>query len=279
MLDNLTHRWLKIPYTLHTHTAHATKKPVATVLFIHGIGSTGSAWDEVIHRLPNNVRVVSIDLLGFGKSPNPKWARYNAKTQARSVLATYFKLRLMTPVIVVGHSLGSLVAIEMAKRYPLLIKSMILCSPPLYEVSATGKAINLKTDVLLRQLYKTAQNRPEEFLKLSAVAMKFELVNKSFNVTADNVDSYMAALESMIINQTSLDDARNIKVPTTIIRGTLDPFVVASNLKKLAKNNNKIQLKTIIAGHEVKGRYIRPVVAVINDHIRQASKTNSDEDA
>lgn len=270
MLDTLTHRWLKIPYSLNVHAVHSPKKPVATVLFIHGIGNNGSAWDDVIAQLPKNIRIVSIDLLGFGNSPSPSWALYSAKTQARSVLATYLKLRITTPVIVVGHSLGSLVAIEMAKRYPLLIKSMILCSPPLYRVSDAGRAISLKSDTLLRQLYKTAQSRPEEFLKLSAIAMKFELVNKSFNVTIDNVDSYMSALESMIINQTSLDDARKITVPTTIIRGTLDPFVVASNLRRLAKENDNIKLKSIIAGHEVKGRFVKPVVDVVKEHLNKS---------
>lgn len=271
MLDTVTHRWLRIPYALNVHYIRSPKKPVATVLFIHGIGNTGAAWDEVIHQLPSNVRVISIDLLGFGDSPSPKWAVYDAKSQANSVLATFLKLRILTPVIVVGHSLGALVAIEMAKRYPLLIKSMVLCSPPLYEVSDAGKAIRLKSDELLRQLYRTAQSRPEDFLKLSAIAMKFELVNKSFNVTPENVESYMAALESMIINQTSLNDAKKITVPTTLIRGTLDPFVVASNLKKVAKQNSKVTLKSVIAGHEVKGRLIKPVVDVIKEHLEEVN--------
>lgn len=270
MLDTLTHRLLRIPYSLHVRSIRKPKKPVATVLFIHGIGNTGAAWDSVIAKLPKNVRIVSIDLLGFGESPNPSWAMYNAKTQARSVLATYLKLRIMTPVIIVGHSLGSLVAIEMAKRYPLLIKSMILCSPPLYESVDATKASRLKTEKILRQLFKAAQNRPEDFLRLSAIAMKFKLINKSFNVTSDNVSTYMATLESMIINQTSLDDARKVAIPTTIIRGTLDPFVVASNLKKLAKENKNIKLNTIIAGHEVKGRFIKPVISVIQKHLNNA---------
>jgi cis-3-alkyl-4-acyloxetan-2-one decarboxylase len=268
MIDAITHRWLKVPYTLHVRFVRKPKKPKATVLFIHGIGNTGAAWDEVIERLPNDIRVVSIDLLGFGDSPSPKWALYSAKSQARSVLATYVKLRIMTPVIVVGHSLGSLVAIEMAKRYPLLIKSMILCSPPLYQLSDAGRKLKIKPEIILRKLYQSAQKRPDDFLKISAVAMKYELMNKSFNVTANNVDSYMATLESMIINQTSLDDAMQLKVPTTIIRGTLDPFVVKSNLKSLTKSNKNIHLKSIIAGHEVKGRFVKPVVETILDHLK-----------
>lgn len=262
MLDTLTHRWLKIPYTLNVTHIQRPKKPRATVLFIHGIGNSGSAWDEVINGLPEDIRVLSIDLLGFGASPRPDWAVYNAKTQARSVLATYFKLGIASPVVIVGHSLGSLVAIEIAKRYPLLVKSLILCSPPLY-TSVEKTSLLPSSDLLLKQLYKSAYDRPDEFVKLSAIAMRYELINKSFNVTADNVDSYMATLEAMIINQTSLQDAKTIKVPTTIIRGTLDPLIVAKNLKELARVNGNVTLETIIAGHEVKGRYVSFVIEQI----------------
>lgn len=271
MFDTVTHRWLKIPYALNVRSLRKPKKPQATVLFIHGIGNTGSAWDEVIDRLPNDVRIISIDLLGFGDSPSPSWALYNAQTQARSVLATYLKLRIVTPVVIVGHSLGSLVAIEIAKRYPLLVKSMVLCSPPLYS-SVKKSPLLPSSDALLRQLYRSATNRPDDFLKLAAIAMKYELINKSFNVTPANVASYMAALQSMIINQTSLEDAKGLNTPTTIIRGTLDPFVVAANLKKLAKANKNIHLKSVIAGHEIKGRFVRSVVTTIEEHLKNSQK-------
>ena len=263
MLDTLIHRWMRIPYALNVHYLQTPKKPRATVLFIHGIGNTGAAWDDVTAKLPDDIRVISIDLLGFGSSPAPKWAVYNAKTQASAVLATYLKLRILSPAIVVGHSLGSLVAIEVTKRYPLLVRSLILCSPPLYEAPVVDKRLNLKSDAVLRELYRTASKHPDDFVRLSAVAMKYQLINKSFNVTDDNIASYMAALEAMIINQTSLGDAQKLNVPTTIIRGTLDPFVVSRNLKALQRHNSHIQVRSIIAGHEVRGRYVQFVVREI----------------
>lgn len=272
MLDTLTHRWLRIPYTLNVTHIQRPKKPRATVLFIHGIGNNGSAWDEVIARLPRDVRVLSIDLLGFGESPRPDWAVYSAKTQARSVLATYLKLGIASPVVIVGHSLGSLVAIEMARRYPLLVKSLILCSPPLYRLTDESQKFSLKADDVLRQLYTAAAERPDDFVRLSAVAMKYKLVNASFSVTSDNVASYMATLRTMIINQTSLTDARKLKVPTTILHGTLDPLVVAGNLKLLVKENSRITLKNVLAGHEVTGLYVGAVVQAIAKQLPPAVK-------
>ena len=271
MLDTIAHRWLRIPYSLNVHFADRPKNPRATILFIHGIGNTGGAWDEVVAKLPKDVYVVSIDLLGFGSSPSPSWALYDAKTQARSVLATIFKLRVTGPIIIVGHSLGSLVAIEIAKRYPLLVKSLILCSPPLYS-SVKKTSLLPSSDALLRKLYASAAKRPDDFLKLAAIAMKYDLINKSFNVTPENVDSYMSALQSMIINQTSLEDAAKLKVPTVVLKGTLDPFVVSKNLKELSKRNRNITLKTVIAGHEVKGLFVGAVVNTVMKSLPEKRK-------
>lgn len=268
MFDSIVHRWLRVPYALNVRYNQKPKKPRATVLFIHGIGNTGDAWQDVINRLPSDIRIVTIDLLGFGNSPRPKWALYNAKSQANAVLATYLKLRITSQVIVVGHSLGALVAIEMAKRYPLLIDSLILCSPPLYDTNDSKNTILPRTDKVLRNIYKSVQTRPEEFLRLSAFAMKYKLVNKSFNVTAENVDSYMAALESMIVNQTSYEDAFNLRVPTRILRGTVDPFVIPRNLKRLTKANPNISMTQVIAGHEVRGLFVLAVSKEIKDRLK-----------
>ena len=264
MLDTLTHRWLRIPYTLNVRYYRKPKKPRATILFIHGIGNTGDAWREVIAKMPADVRVITVDLLGFGNSPRPTWAMYDAKTQASSVLATYFKLGLSSRLIVVGHSLGSLVAIEMAKRYPLLIDSMVLCSPPLYDTS-DAKTVLPRSDKMLRDLYRTAERYPGDFVRLSAFAMKYTLINPSFNVTAKNVDSYMATLGASIVNQSSYTDAYHLSTPTIMIRGSLDLLVIPKNLKRIIKANPVVRLRTIVAGHEIKGRYVNATVQAIHD--------------
>jgi cis-3-alkyl-4-acyloxetan-2-one decarboxylase len=264
MFDTIFHRLLRIPYTLNVRYIQKPKKSKATLLFIHGIGNSGDAWQEIIHKMPQDIEIISIDLLGFGESPKPSWSVYNAKAQANAVLATLLKIRTSRrKLIVVGHSLGALVAVEMAKRYPLLIRSLILCSPPFYNAAASKSRLLPSSEKTLRRLYTLALKNPEQFLQLSAFAMKYNLINRSFNVTSDNIESYMAALESMIINQSSFRDAFSLKVPTTIIRGTLDPFIVAKNIRAITTANPNVISKKIIAGHEIRGRYINPVVTNI----------------
>lgn len=254
MFDILLHKYLRIPYSLHVHVVRKPKSPRATVLFLHGIGTSGATWDEVVNGVPKDVGVIAVDLLGFGKSPNPEWARYSTATQARSLIATLLKLNIRQRLIVVGHSMGSLVAVELAKRYPLLVKSLILCSPPFYK--DIEKKIFVR-DRTLKKAYRLAQKHPEHVTAIAALAVKYKLVEKTVNVTAENVAIFMAALESSIINQTSLQDAKRLQKPMHILHGALDPVVIKKNLDSIVKSNQHAELTVVyMAGHTLAGAYV-----------------------
>lgn len=269
MWDILTHKWLKIPYTLHVSTHLKAKKPRATLLFIHGLGNSGAAWNEVIERLDTEpISIISIDLLGFGQSPKPEWAIYSAKTQARSVIATLVKLRLRQPVVIIGHSLGALVAVEIARRYPLLVKALVLYGPPFYKPDTAQRHLHANSDKMLRDLYQLVRSHPEESIKIATLARKLGIVNKTFRLDHDLAPSYMNTLEASIINQTSLEDALKIRTPTRIIYGKLDPVVITKNLQFLANTNSAIHLTPILSAHEVQGALaVRAVVGAIRDTI------------
>lgn len=279
MWDKVIHQWLRVPYTLHVHVDRRVKKPRATVVFIHGIGLSGSSWEEVIALLPNDIRIITVDLLGFGQSPKPRWAIYNVRLQARMFIATFLRLRINGPVILVGHSLGALVSVEIAKKYPLLVRSMVLCSPPFYKPDAATKRFIPHTDKVLKDIYKAIQKYPEQFMKISQLAVKYGLVNKDFSLTDDDVHSYMGALEASIINQTSLQDAIKLKrIPMHIIHGALDAVVIGRNLKYLVKNNPMATLTTVLSGHEVRLLYVPAVVKAVNEVIdgKKASPKRSE---
>lgn len=267
--DTIIHRWARVPYRLHTQVVQAPAKPRARVLLIHGIGVSSLAWDKVVAKLPADVHVTTVDLLGFGLSPRPTWAQYDAKRQARSILSSCGLLRRGRPVIVVGHSLGALVAVELAKMRPRHVSSLVLCSAPFYAPSGdTVKKVPTGDDILKR-LYRTIQARPDQFVKISAVAAKYGIINRAFQVTDENVHAYMGALEASIVNQTALADIQVLRQPIQLLYGTLDPVVVTKRLKSLEKTMPNVRTKSVIAAHEIKGPYVsaaaRAIVAAIGE--------------
>jgi cis-3-alkyl-4-acyloxetan-2-one decarboxylase len=264
-LSLFLHRTLRIPFALHSYEFQSPKRPRATYVFIHGIGNTLHAWDDVVAQLPSDVRVIGIDLLGFGNSPKPSWAVYSAKTQARSVAMTLLGLRLVHQPILVGHSLGALVSVEVAKRYPLIARKLILCSPPFYKPRSVDSKRSSSIDDMLRTLYETARKHPDQLRYFSQMAVKVGLANKALTINDTTIDSYTAALESSIINQTALNDVAKLKLPITIFYGLFDPVVIRKHITTLAKNKPNVSLVKVNAGHEVVGRYAKYVANFIND--------------
>jgi len=268
MFDTLLHRWLRVPYTLHVRFRQRPKSPKATILLIHGIGNTGDSWREVIEQVPSDIQVITIDLLGSGKSPKPGWVEYDARTHARSVLATVLQLRITSPITIVGHSLGALVAVEVARRYPLLVRSLILVAPPFYSPNGPDALSTFRQqplDTMLRRLYTLLQKDPEQLVRLSAFAMKYNIMNASFDVNENNVAAFIATLRSSIVNQNTMSSALKLTVPTKIIRGTFDPFLVPRNLKYVAKHNPRVALRTVIGGHDIRDRIVASTVEEIRN--------------
>lgn len=272
MWQTFLHKWLNVPYQLAYTKYQYPKHPAATVVFLHGIGSSGRMWDKLAHHMPGNVRLISLDLLGFGRSPKPNWKTYNTKTQADSIATTLFSLRVTGPIVIVGHSLGSLVAIELAKRYKTLIKSVVLISPPLYKPDDNPKKFQYKPDEFLQQLYKTMSEHPNDTERILRMAGAYSLFNKGFDSKSMNAAAYMATLEAAIINQTSLKDVQKIKRPIHVITGRLDLFVLERNVKELAKKMPNVTWKSVMGGHEIIGLMYPAVKKEIHAAIKQAER-------
>lgn len=266
MIRRLFHQYLGVPYKLHIHDIRKVKNPRATLLFIHGIGSSGAEWRDVISRLPSDVSIITIDLLGFGQSPRPEWAKYSADEQAKAVIATLLRRGIATKLVVVGHSLGALVAVEVAKRYPVLVRSLVLCSPPFYAPDNGPNKIP-SPDSLLKLLYSKVEHNQAYFLKLANLAVRYKLVNPAFTLDEATFSSYVQTLKATIMSQSAYQDAMTLRRPVTIVYGSFDPFVIDKNLKQIAKANSNVTLKKILVGHEIIGRFVPAVVGVITKQI------------
>lgn len=270
--DLFIHKWLRRPYTLHSHVTKRVKNPRASVLLIHGIGTSSDVWDKITAKLPADINVATVDLLGFGLSPRPRWAVYDAQLQARAVASTYRKLRRRGPVIIVGHSLGALVAVELAKLYPSMARSLVLCSPPFYTADTKARTVAANQKILT-SIYGAVQAHPDQFMKISRIAAKYNLINRAFTVDDDNVHAYMSALEASVVNQTAYDDIQKLRIPITIAYGTLDAVVIAKHFKRLAKTMPNITTKSVVAAHELRGPYISVVTNLITRMIDEPAAT------
>jgi len=97
-----------------------------TVLLVHGLFATADLnWSLAMPALASRFRVVAPDLRGHGRGL-PTY-RFDGQECADDLAAIVQALDL-GPVIVVGYSLGGMIAQLFARRYPELAAGMVLCA-------------------------------------------------------------------------------------------------------------------------------------------------------
>jgi pimeloyl-ACP methyl ester carboxylesterase len=105
----------------------------APLLLIHGLGGRWQNWLENIPRLATARRVVAIDLPGFGRSQLPT-EPISITGYVHTLERAFDLLELDRPVIV-GNSMGGLVAIEFALRHSQLASGLVLVDAACLSVS------------------------------------------------------------------------------------------------------------------------------------------------
>jgi pimeloyl-ACP methyl ester carboxylesterase len=99
-----------------------------TVVLLHGRNFPSSYWAPTINALAGGgYRVVVPDQIGFGKSSKPGFA-YNFDAMARVTLALIDSLGIAR-FDLVGHSMGGMLAVRMARAYGARIDHLVLYSP------------------------------------------------------------------------------------------------------------------------------------------------------
>jgi pimeloyl-ACP methyl ester carboxylesterase len=100
------------------------------VLLVHGLGVSGSVMQPFARRLLPELAAVVPDLRGHGQSDAPT-SGYAPSDYARDLRELITGLVPSEPVGYVGHSLGALVGLSLARVEPELLNWLVLLDPPL----------------------------------------------------------------------------------------------------------------------------------------------------
>lgn len=106
-------------------TATQTAPPL---LFIHGFGAALEHWRGNLAPLSEGYPCYAVDLLGFGGSQKAA-APYGVPLWTEQ-MAAFVQAIVGEPVILVGNSLGSLVALNLADRHPDLVRGLVMINLP-----------------------------------------------------------------------------------------------------------------------------------------------------
>jgi len=95
-------------------------------VLVHGIGMGRSVFADLARHLGDG-EVIAVDLPGYGEAPEP--ARVLTMERTADLVSAYVRERVRTPAVIVGHSMGAQVALEMAVRHPDVVERIVLIGP------------------------------------------------------------------------------------------------------------------------------------------------------
>lgn len=95
---------------------------------VHGLGGSALNWMAVAPALARRHRVLAPDLRGFGRTPPGRGARL---TDNLELVDRFLREVAGAPAILVGNSMGGLLAVMQAIRHPDTVKRLLLVDPAL----------------------------------------------------------------------------------------------------------------------------------------------------
>ena len=222
-----------------THDFSVSDKPKLTVVFIHGIASNSASFTNALKYLEgtkslNDVRFVTFDLLGSGKSLKSDELTYGYTDQLTALENSIKKLKIKTPLILVGHSMGTFIVERYADKHRRDISKLILVSPPVYTKRDLD---NPAFDVAMRAF-------------CDAVSVKDPSIVKE--------KSFKNSIEKIVKNRNNYDVLTSLTLPIVIIFGELDKIIAPYNFPRLLKNNSNISAIRTAGKHSVsRDKYIK----------------------
>jgi pimeloyl-ACP methyl ester carboxylesterase len=163
-------------------------------ILLHGIGMGRHYWGTLTDSLGAHGRVYALDLPGFGDAPEPEEPLTMA--QSGDLIAELVQREGIERPVLVGHSMGSQVAVEAAARHPDLFGSVVLISPTVNpdERRARTQALRLVQDLWGAQArvfgigaFYYVKAGPRWYLKVLRMMMRHEVEKTMPQVEANTL--------------------------------------------------------------------------------------------
>ena len=223
------------------------------VLLIHGLGLSGGAWWRTVDALSPDMRVITFDARGIGRSESLMPA-YTTEAMADDAVAVLDHLGIAETHLY-GLSLGGMVAQQLTLRHPRRVRSLVLGAThpggprvvrPDSEVLAffRSRAGMAPKDAAWASVpYNYGPRAQEEMMDCITEDIEIRLSNP-FNEHAYRAQLFAAALHNCF------GRLNRIEAPTFVVHGRHDRIIPVENAHLLAERIPDSRLSILQhAGH------------------------------
>ena len=248
-IDSEMHTW----HVQDTDKLNPNKKNLPISLFIHGAGASTHSWRLVLDQLKDSFRVILVDLPGHGFTRLGKKNRSSLESITQDLEFLLIKMHV-NPDLVVGHSAGAAVALNLALSKKIKIQG-ILClngalgnfsgiAGLLYPLLAKFLSMSPLTVPFFTSLY-SSKNQVEKFLSLtgSKINPKGIIYYKKLISDKKHVEGTLSMMSQWNLNQLILR-LKQIEIPVCLIVGENDSIVKNNDNLKASKDIPKAEFIT-----------------------------------
>lgn len=236
-------------YPAYAYTGGRAFDPaLPAIVFIHGAAFDHSVWQwQSRYFAHHGHAVLAVDLPGHGRSPSP--VRTTIPALADWV-AALIESATLESAAVVGHSMGSLVALETAIRHPSRVSKLALVGTsapmPVGEAFLAAARDNSPAAFDMETVWGHARG---SVLAQSPVP-GISLMGASRSLNARAHDGVLHAdLNACHVYQPLIDSIRALRVPTLVLAGRHDQMTPLKAGKALAAEIPGARFATLDAGH------------------------------
>ena len=147
------------------------------VILLHSWVGSWRYWIPTMQQLQLKYKVYAIDLYGYGDSVKNQ-QRYSLEHQVQMLDDFIVKLGI-TKTALIGHGLGSMVAVEYARKYHDKVPRMLLVSTPLFDPGDLDKrrmVMPAVSSTIREQQTVAAEHAPEATIMNASSAMRAALL-------------------------------------------------------------------------------------------------------
>lgn len=246
------------------------------LVLLHGIGSNAQSFFPLMSALSADVAAIAWDAPGYSAS-RPLAAEWPSASDYAGALARLLDALGIARCVLLGHSLGTLMASRFAAQWPQRVDQLILISPTLGYSAPHGGPMPLKVAARLADLDRLGAARFAEERASGLVAepaARFEVVEAVRVAMADvRRPGYDQAVR-MLASGRLADDLARLHAPVTVIVGTLDritPPDVAKQAFAALDNADRRHTYREVAGaaHAVCQEEPRAVARLIDEALQK----------
>ena len=242
---------------LNIHTDTKLGEPL---ILLHGIESSSSYWNGVINPLAENNRVITIDLLGYGQSPKPNNIAYSTDQHVEYLHRTIKTLNIKK-FRIAAHSLGSIIALAYASKYPGEVSGLFLFAPVLTQDTHTSNKFLIKNINLLSAISDTGKLHPE-------------IARAIGDKRLAQIIPTIRTTQNTIYSQTPISWVGSIKnIPVVFAYGTFDSLVdgnTVTEISKIGSKNKVVELNGM--GHNFVLSHPQTIIDIIEPSIIHNAK-------